>query len=408
MKKRWMVGAVVAVVAALFVLTPKVWVRATTSDFRIEGTTLVEYTGTANTVSVPANVETIGRSAFENNKIIKKVTIPDSVTKIEEYAFWGCNNLETVVLGDGLWEISDFTFTACESLRRVHIPDNIRRIGIMSFADCTGLQDIAIPISVTDIHETAFDGITSLQIHAEELSYPYKYALARGQNATNAPMPTDTPRPIVTPVPTPNVKPTPEPTNQPIGEVIGSTSIVGNDAFIIVNNRELPVGDGKDVDVEKLFRQEENIRIDDWKYYGDGTLHDLKLKEGTVEIGSLAFARSSLRRIVLPQGLTTIDYAAFYHCDNLKEVVIPDTVTHIDTKAFAFTPWLTDFYEGNSSVEGDFLIVGDGILLAYRGQEDTIFIPEGVKYIAPDAFLGLEDYNKIEYPDSFIQSGEWD
>ena len=174
MKKLWMAGAIVLSVAALFVLVPKVTATgATTSDFIIEGTTLVSYTGTATTVSVPTNVETIGRSAFEENDKLRKITISDNVTEIEEYAFWGCDNLETVILGKGLHEVADFAFTNCSNLKKVSIPDNIGRIGIMAFADCTGLEEIYIPLSVTDIHDTAFDNVPALRINAKEHSYAY-------------------------------------------------------------------------------------------------------------------------------------------------------------------------------------------------------------------------------------------
>ncbi len=406
MKKLWMAGALVLSVAALFCLVPKVSATgATTSDFIIEGTTLVNYTGTATTVSVPATVETIGRSAFEENDTIKKITIPDSVTTIEEYAFWGCERLETVILGDGLQEVADFTFTACDNLKKVSMSDNIGRIGIMAFADCVSLEKIYIPPSVTDIHETAFDGVPKLQITAKEYSYPYRYALERGEKLANAPVsPLVTEAPVeVTPEPAPTMLPTPEPTNRPIGTVVGSTTIVGNQAVVFMDSEEMDVSYGEDIDVE-AFRAElaERVEIEDWSYYGDKTLRQLQLPRGTEKIGSLAYARSSLEMIELSHGLTTIEYAAFYHCDALTEVQIPGTVTKIAAKAFCYTPWLDSFFDGTSEVakQSDFLIVGDGILLAYRGNTANVIIPEGVKYIAAEAFLQHTEIESVQFPDT--------
>lgn len=391
-------------VAALFALMPKApAVGAATSDFIIEGTTLVSYTGTSATVSVPSTVETIGRSAFEENHKIKKVTIPDSVTIMEEYAFWGCDNLETVVLGKGLQEVADFTFTACGSLKKVSVPDNISRIGIMAFADCMSLEEIYIPPSVTDIHETAFDGVPNLQITAKEYSYAYGYAIARGEKLANAPVsPLATEAPveeILLPASTPI--PTPEPTNRPIGDVVGSATIVGNQAVVFIDNTEMKVSHGADIDIE-AFKEQQTVRerVADWSFYGDKSLVQVELPGGTIQIGCFSFARSNLESIELPHGLTTIEYAAFYHCDNLKEIHIPGTVTKIEAKAFAFTPWMEEFLAGTSEAgrNSDFLIVGDGVLLAYRGEAASVIIPEGVKYIAAEAFLKHAEIESVQFP----------
>lgn len=424
MKKLLMVGAALLMVALIFLLVPGSLSGASAEDFHIVGNTLVDYTGTSANVSIPNTVEIIGRSAFENNQVVKKVAIPDSVKTIEEYAFWGCAKLESVSLGKGLKEVSDFTFSSCDKLKQVAIPENITRIGIMAFADCTSLTEIYIPATVTDIHSTAFDGVYHLKIEAEEFSYPYNYAIARGEKIANAPeylkttpapegsgatndgqgggLPTQTPVPTPTPIP---------------GVVIGSTSIVGNEAFVIVDNTDMdPMkgyeglqavgaggfqggaggdgfadgagagGNGTSSDVGAQGNAQPTP-IADWAYYGEEALVQIDLADNVSAVGSFAFSRSGLTSIEIPEGTTRIEYAAFYHCDSLEDVVIPDTVTYIGEKAFAFTPWLESFYDGSMKLEknSDFLIVGDGVLLAYRGNAEYIEVPAEVKYIAPGA-----------------------
>ncbi len=391
MKKILMVGAVVLTMIVLFLLTPNTRAAATTADFKIEGSTLVDYVGTASNVSIPASVETIGRSAFENNSYVKKVTIPDSVKTIEEYAFWGCSNLETVVLGEGLYEVADFAFSACENLKEVSISDSIRRIGIMAFADCKSLADIYIPPTVTDIHSTAFDGIYYLNIRAEQFSYPYEYAIARGEKIANLPEYLKiTPEPVVSePQPTPVPTPVPTPTPQP-GVLIGSTSIVGNSAVVFIDNEEMETSRGyESVPVVEETPPPMKTKLVDWTYYGDTSLVNIELGENVSGIGSFAFSRSALQSITISDGVESIDYAAFYYCESLEEIVIPDTVTYIGEKAFAGTPWLESFYDGSMVLEenSDFLIVGDGVLIAYRGDDTEVDIPEGVKCIASDAFV---------------------
>lgn len=408
MKKLLMIGAAAIAVILIFLMVPKTEAEATEADFQMDGTTLVNYTGTASNVTIPATVETIGRSAFENNNVVKKVTIPDNVKKIEEYAFWGCERLETVVLGDGLYEISDFAFAACENLKEVAISDSIHNIGIMAFADCKSLTDIYIPDTVTSIHSTAFDGVYHLNIRAEQYSYPYDYAIARGEEianmpeylkATPTPEPTMAPEPTPVPIPTPIPTPTPEP-----GVLIGSTSIVGNSALIMIDNEEMDTsrgyedawgmaqnGIGSGSAAQGSLQPAKTI-LADWTYYGDASLKNIELGENVSSIGSFAFSRSSLQAIVIPEGVENIEYAAFYYCEDLREIQIPDSVTYIGEKAFAGTPWLESFYDGSMVIaqNSDFLIVGDGVLIAYRGglekSEAEKLIPANVKYVVADAF----------------------
>ncbi len=401
MKKLLMVGAALIAVVLLFLLVPDTLAGASAEDFHMDGTTLVDYTGTASNVSIPDTVEVIGRSAFENNLYVKKVTIPKSVKTIEEYAFWGCPNLETVVLGKGLTEVGDFAFSSCERLKEVTIPDNIQRIGIMSFADCISLTEIYIPASVTDIHSTAFDGVYFLNIKAEQYSYPYNYALARGESVANipehlkaTPIPNPTAAPEIVPIQTPEPEPVPTPVP---GVVIGSTSIVGNDAVVFVDNTEMETRTGYE---DYVYIPEDQlptpipqkVSIAEWTYYGDEALIEIELGQNVTAIERFAFSRSRLRSISIPDGVESIAYAAFYHCDDLQQVHIPDTVTYIGEKAFAFTPWLESFYDGSMILEenSDFLIVGDGVLLAYRGNGENIVIPDEVKYIVPGAIGDME------------------
>ena len=71
MKKLLMVGATLLALALLFLLVPASLSGASAEDFHIEGTTLVDYTGTASNVTIPDTVEIIGRSAFENNQVVR-------------------------------------------------------------------------------------------------------------------------------------------------------------------------------------------------------------------------------------------------------------------------------------------------------------------------------------------------
>ena len=173
--------------------------------------------------------------------------------------------------------------------------------------------------------------------------------------------------------------------------MIGSTSIVGNSAVVFIDNEEMETSRGYNPEIVQPEPTQipAKIKLADWTYYGDESLVNIELGENISSIGSFAFSRSALQSITLSDGVESIEYAAFYYCENLEKIEIPDSVTYIGEKAFAGTPWLESFYDGSMVLEenSDFLIVGDGVLIAYRGNKSEVNIPEGVKYIAEDAFV---------------------
>ena len=397
-----LVGALLSVILIAIVLIPNSEAGAAvpSENFKMEGTTLVSYIGMDKNVTIPSDVETIGRSAFENNTFVESIVIPENVKTIEPYAFWGCSSLKSVSLGSGLYEVGDFTFTDCRRLESVSLSNSIRRIGIMAFADCPSLQSITLSSYINDIHETAFDGNKNLTIEALNGSYAYDYAqefMKRQEDMLEVAIPT--PEPTPTPIAKSEATPVP-------GEVIGQSQVVGNMAFVFLDDVTVGVGEYQpDYEGEgESNLSNGDIRVQDgavkeWSYYTDEELTEVTLPEGTEKIEQFAFSRSSLRKIILPEGVKSIDYAAFYHCDHLTEVEIPATVTYIADKAFAHTPWLQSFLDGENPELGDFLIVGDGVLLAYRGKTGIVEIPDNVKYIADEAFLNHTEILNIIYPE---------
>lgn len=429
MKIKWNVIGIMFIITAILIMQIPVSEADATSasDFKMEGTTLISYTGTESHVSVPDTVEVIGKSAFENNTSITQVTIPSSVKSIEPYAFWGCNQLERVNLGTGLSEVGDFTFTNCPKLKTIYFPENIRRIGIMAFADCVSLTEIKIPYTVYEVQDTAFDGCYQLQINYDVGSEGERFALYFEEKKKEMPEYEDIDEyeeVITTPTENPvqEMMPTPQPTVDSPGTVLGSTSVVGNMAVIFMDNTSLNVVAGGTTDTAK---EENNQLITEYitekgkgtvkytlvdgevladrAYYGSQELKQISLPEGTKEIGEFSFARSTLTAVIIPEGVETIGYGAFYHCDRLQEVNLPDTITCIAPKAFDYTRWIEEFNEKESS---DFLIAGDGILIAYKGNADQLVIPDGVKQIGPEVFQGHSEITSVKLPDSVTIIGE--
>lgn len=311
----------------------------------------------------------------------------ERVTEIGQYAFWGCDNLEHVILSDKIVEISPYAFSNAGNLKSVSMSFAVTDIAMLAFEDCRNLEQIYIPDSVIRIHETAFKGCPKVKFYTSNGSYGYIFANDNGITTTQTPIYSLSyaeeveeeyyealeqaeaealaPKPI-------EIGP----------DVMGYTTIVGSQAVVLMDSGAGVVISGANTAFNDAMKEmTETGVIPDNAFYKLETLDVLEIPEGITSIGKFAFARSCLTSVVIPEGVTSIDYAAFYHCDDLKEVVIPDSVTFIGDKAFEHTAWLEDWYENGDS---DYLIVGDGILIGYRGEPEDYEKPSDVKLVACD------------------------
>ena len=349
MKRRKRLFGILLIITALIIMQlPVAEADAATSasDFKLEGTTLVKYRGTETNVSVPNTVEVIGEDAFAGNTHIELVVLPDSVKEIEAYAFWGCENLDCVVLGGGLTEIGDFVFANCKGLKQMTIPSTVRSIGMQAFVDCVNLTDVTIAPEVTNIHESAFDGCYRLLIHCEAGTVADQYAEEFYERQKEMPEYEDVSN-YQTDEETDDIneQETSDSTVAEeivVGDAIGSTQVVGNQAVVFIDNTSLQVQSGKeDMEALEAVEQDKNTYtgegipkytivdgtiVADQAYYRNKNLHGITLPDGIVEIGQFAFARSSVTEVKIPEGTKTIGYGAFYHCDTLTEIELPETI----------------------------------------------------------------------------------
>lgn len=134
-------------------------------------------------------------------------------------------------------------------------------------------------------------------------------------------------------------------------------------------------------------------------YYMDSSLTDYSIPENVKSIGDFAFARSGLTSIDIPEGVEEIGLGAFYHCDGLNDVNIPSSVKSIKGYAFDETSFVKNY-------PGDFVIVGDGVLIAYKGSDSVVTIPEGVKLIADGSFRDHLGITAVNLADTLEVIGE--
>lgn len=122
--------------------------------------------------------------------------------------------------------------------------------------------------------------------------------------------------------------------------------------------------------------------------------YTVTLPDTVTSIGESAFAGCAyLQSMQIPASCVCIDDFAFQDCTALETVEIPAAVEEIGWCAFDNTP----FYRNQ---EGDFVILGDGILYAYRGSDAALVIPDTVKTIGAFACADHHVLKSVTIPGS--------
>ncbi|MBQ7320967.1 MAG: leucine-rich repeat protein [Clostridia bacterium] len=117
-------------------------------------------------------------------------------------------------------------------------------------------------------------------------------------------------------------------------------------------------------------------------------------------IGYAAFmSNGTLQSVKLNASLETIEPYAFAACTALTQVTFGKNLWRIGEFAFSETPWLVGKTE-------DFVIVSDGILLAYQGSSNDVVIPEEVKHISA-AFAMHPSLVSVEMGENVLTVGDY-
>lgn len=132
-------------------------------------------------------------------------------------------------------------------------------------------------------------------------------------------------------------------------------------------------------------------------------LTGIKLPDTITTIDSLAFhSCQSLVEVEMKEGLKKIGNAVFYNCLSLYKMDFPDSLEHIGDNCFYSTPWLHLQYNKDE----DFIIVADGYLFSYYGDQAEVVVPDGVRIVGAYSFYYYQDIKSVKLPDSVEIIGE--
>lgn len=227
------------------------------------------------------NVVGIDHYAFYGCHGLISVTMPATITQMGMNAFERCPNLVSVQLSSSLEAINVQDFQHCKSLSTINIPNTCTSIGTNAFLGCSSLASLVIPNSVISIGDLAFGDCTALA------------SLNIGSGITDL--------------------------NYAFSGCTGLTSI-----SVAGNN---PIFDSRN-NCNAVIETYTNTLV-----LGCRTTI---IPNSVTAIGGMAF-RTSPDTVVIPEGVTTIEWNTFSWNTELKAVVIPNTVTSIGDGAFIAT-----------------------------------------------------------------------
>ena len=129
-------------------------------------------------------------------------------------------------------------------------------------------------------------------------------------------------------------------------------------------------------------------------------LTSVTIGNGVTSIGNNTFYNcSKLTSIIVPDGVKTVGSYVFYGCSSLADVVIGNGVTVITNSMFYLCMSLTRIIIGNNVIS-----IGDGAFFACT-YLTNITIPDGVTSIGASAFNACEALTNITIPSNVTSMG---
>ncbi len=345
-------------------------------------------------------VTSIGAYAFKDRYKLNSITIPDSITSIEDYAFYNCDNLTRVSIGDGLCNIGLYAFAECSKLTSITFPDSVTSIGEGAFQRCSSLNSIVIG-----------DGVLSIGWHA----------FAGCKNLTNIVIPNSV---------------------ESIGGSVfyGCSSLTYNeyDNACYLGNTTNPyiiLVKAKDADITSCTIHKNTKFLHADAFSDCSSLRSIIIPDGVDQISDAAFIGcSKLESVIIGKGVGAICVGAFRDCASLKSITIPSSVIYVWRDAFHKCSSLESIIveAGNTRfhsyqnclidtdtktlvigckssiipIDGSVTSIGDCAFEDCAGLT-SINIPDSVTSIGGDAFSGCTGLTSITIPDSVIRIGSY-
>ena len=366
------------------------------------------YTYNLTSVSLPSSLKTIGDGAFEACSSIYWIAFPENLETIGGWAFYKCSNLPFIDIPESLHTIGDGAFRECTDLSYVFLPNNVSYVGNSAFRGCTNLSWARLSYGMSTIQYDCFDGCTSLT----EIEIPYSitnigYRAFEDCNALT--------------------KVWILPSNVAI-DVKTTEAEDTNTAFTRCNNATIYCAEGS---TAYSYAQQHGIPAViisglcgnnmDWTYGSDGTLwiggtgaladynssseapwshlawsiKTIEVLNGITSIGKNALAYTSASRIILPEGLISINESGLEGNYNLSEISLPANLESIGDYAFRYCPF------SSITIPASVTSIGHSVFLYCKNLQMINVSSSNRVYCSVDGVLYTKNMNMIcDYPEA--------
>ena len=125
------------------------------------------------------------------------------------------------------------------------------------------------------------------------------------------------------------------------------------------------------------------------KYSGQDDV--VQIPDGIKTIGTIAFAQSPVKKVILPGSVKEINNSAFWNCKKLETVIMPDSLESIGHCAFSGCVSLKSIILPNN------LLFLDQMAFHECRKLESIVIPPQVESFEISAFLNCERLQTISY-----------
>ncbi len=273
----------------------------------------------------PVKTKYITRLSGDGNNPYTKVThfyMPAKVSAVPNDMFKNWTSLEFVDFAEAT-QIHDNAFVGC-AFTEITIPAQITHFRNSVFKDCVNLQSATILGDGATFGSSIFEGCTSLT--SVTLTNPTTISTSMFKNCSSM-------------------------TSYTIPETvtkIGALAFVGTSITSIhfpANVTEIGYEMARGVTTLKTITFAENSQltfIDHIAFYGSGLTGDIVIPEGVTEIDYSVFANTAITSVKLPSTLITIGSSVFHTCTALTQIHIPASVTKIGSDCWTDCSSLTE------------------------------------------------------------------
>lgn len=315
-------------------------------------------------INIPSGVSSIPRQCFLSCSSLTHVTIPGTVKEVFYFAFYNCSNLNSLTIQNGVESILNNAFQSCTSLQSVTIPASVSTIAGNVFSECTSLT--TINVSSGNTHYTSQDGVLFDAPMDTLISFPNKSTTTYSvparvkvigynsffacSNLVSVTLPEG--------LTTIDVAAFAYCENLTSFRIPASVTSIGVRAFegcLLLTGIEVAPGnrdymtdngvlytiDGKNLIQYPCARPDKHYSVLNStdsifaeSFYENSYLKSVYIPAGIKTLPEGTFMYSNVERVVIDEGLETIEINAFAGCYQLKSIYLPSTLRVIDDFAF--------------------------------------------------------------------------